>query len=60
MLSVSHPCQVAQNKSAWRVQTCSTHTQPWLAHALIGIIIVFMMALSHHTVALHLMCSKLP
>ena len=40
-LSISHTYQVAQSKSAWRAQTCSTRTQPWLASVLITIMIDF-------------------
>ena len=35
----SCPYQVAQNKSAWRAQTCSTRTWPWLACVFIVIVI---------------------
>ena len=29
------PALVAQNKSAWRAQTCSTRIQPWLARVVL-------------------------
>ena len=39
-LSISHPYQFAQNKSAWRARTCSTRTWPWLASVVILLIIM--------------------
>ena len=39
-LSISRPYQVAQNKSAWRAQTCSTPTESWLASVVITITII--------------------
>ena len=32
------PYQVAQDKSAWQAQTCSTRTQPWLPRISVSII----------------------
>ena len=40
-LSISRPYQVAQNMSAWRAQTCSTHAQPWLARVLIIVLVIY-------------------
>ena len=43
-MSIPCPYQVAQNKSAWRAQTCSTCTQPWLTRiAILNIIIITIM-----------------
>ena len=39
-VSISRPYQVAQNKSAWQGQTCSTHTLGWNALIIIITIIV--------------------
>ena len=41
VVSISRPYQVAQNKSAWRAQTCSTRTQPWVESVLIINIILW-------------------